>query len=283
MDCGGYLVKEGCFLTTKSSHAKYTFMSEQLKELNTTPSLILVHGGWHGAWCWKKVLPLLHESNIKAIAIDLPGQGMDRKPLHSVQFIDYVNKIVDTALSIDGSVILVGHSSAGTAIAQAAEQLTNRKVLSLVFLDAFMPQSDESVFSLVEKFSASGVNTGALASCMKLSEDKLSTTLDLERVKDLLYHDCTEEDISYAKSHLGPQPLAPQATPAVLTDEVYGNIPKFYILCTEARDFDKSQMPDNLPVVKTFRIPSSHSPFFSRPDQLTGLLKEVYNAGMERM
>lgn len=252
-------------------------MTTNLIAQPSTPTFLLVHGGWHGAWCWNKVLPLLKAKGIKAVAIDLPGQGTDHTPAADVTLDDYVNKVVAAANDIDGPVVLLGHSSGGTVVAQAAEQLTQKKVASLVFLDAFMPLNGESVFSLVEKISSqTDGNTGSvLAQSMIISPDHKTSTLNPDKVQALLYHDCMAADVAYAKEHLGPQPLAPQATPVHLSEKNYGAVPKYYILCTEAKDFDKTKISTNVPCRKIYRLPSSHSPFFSMPDKLVEVLEEI--------
>lgn len=115
---------------------------------------ILVHGGWHGAWCWKKVVPLLEAKGNRVLAIDLPGHGEDKTPAATVTLKDYVQKVVRVANAQTGPVILVGHSMSGVVIAQAGEVLGTGKVAKLVFLDAFMPRNGESVFALAEKAGA---------------------------------------------------------------------------------------------------------------------------------
>lgn len=253
-------------------------MITQLLSQTTKPTLILVHGGWHGAWCWHKVLPLLKAQGINALAIDLPGHGNDTTPAASVTLDHYVQSIVAAAGRIPGPVMLVGHSSGGTPIAQAAEQLTPAKVAALVFLDAFMPQDGESVFSLVEKFQdkTEGNQAPALAASMQFSPDQKTSTLNPDKVAELLYHDCSADDIAFAKARLGPQPLAPQATPVHLTAQHYGVIPKFYILCTEAKDFNKTRMATNVACQRVYRLASSHSPFFSMPGKLVAVLDDIY-------
>jgi alpha-beta hydrolase superfamily lysophospholipase len=52
---------------------------------------ILVHGAWHGAWCWREVVPRLEARGHMANAIDLPGHGADRSPLDTVSLQDYVS------------------------------------------------------------------------------------------------------------------------------------------------------------------------------------------------
>jgi hypothetical protein len=63
----------------------------------------------------------------------------------------------------------------------------------------------------------------------------------------LFYHDCSEEDQKFALSRISKEPIAPLATPLRLTDEVYGVIPKYYILCTESKDMDKTFLSTHVP------------------------------------
>ena len=240
-------------------------------------TFVLIHGAWHGAWCWNKIVPLLESKGHRVIAPDLLGRGNDNSPTAAVTLSGWVNKIVDIAHEQEGTIILLGHSSGGTVIAQAAEVLGPKKVAKLIFLDAFMPLNGESVFSLVEKFptGSTGKKNLSLAESMIFSADQKTCTLDPVRVHQLLYHDCTDEDVAFAKAMLGAQPLAALATPVEVTEKNYGAIPKYFILCTDARDFDKTDIALNTPCRKIYRLKSSHSPFFSMPDELADVLHEI--------
>jgi len=121
-------------------------------------TLILVHGAGHGSWCWKKVVPLLEAKGYKVIALDLPSRGDDTAKLASITLDDDVKSVTDAANAIDGKVILLGHSSGGVVISQAAELLGPEKIDKLIYLDAFLPQNGESVFSLGEKIEESNKN-----------------------------------------------------------------------------------------------------------------------------
>jgi len=76
-------------------------------------TFILIHGSWHSAWNWHKVIPLLEKQGHRAIAIDLPGMGRDKTPIREVKMKTTVEKICDLIDSIEGKVILVGHSKTG--------------------------------------------------------------------------------------------------------------------------------------------------------------------------
>ncbi|NIJ52975.1 alpha/beta hydrolase [Dyadobacter arcticus] len=233
---------------------------------------LLIHGASHGAWAWTKVVPLLLAQGHRVVAIDLPGHSDDKTPAEKVTLDDYVNKVVDVANSQTGPVILVGHSSGGVTIAQTAERLGTAKVEKLIFLDAFLPKNGESVFSLAAKFLPSKPGEATFTNSFIFDQNQATFTLDLAQVANFLYHDCSPADIAFAKANLGKQPVAPFATPVQVTDAIYGAIPKYYIICSEARNGNMSEMAKNVATNKTGTLPTSHSPFFSKPETLTKLM-----------
>lgn len=242
---------------------------------------VLVHGAWHGAWCWYKVVPLLEAKGNKVVAMDLPGHGQDKTTVADVQLSDYVDKVVEVVRSLKGPVILVGHSMAGVVIAQAGEVLGKEKIEQLIFLDAFMPNDGESVFSLAEKAGRANANLSdakpgiSLTESLILSNDQKTSKIKPENAVELFYHDCPAEDIALAQKNLGWQSMACLATPVKVTAARYGAIPKVYILCTAAKDLDKSSLVNNVPSQKVIKLQSSHSPFFSMPDTLVKILDEI--------
>lgn len=80
---------------------------------------------------------------------------------------------------------------------------------------------------------------------------------------------------TFAHKNLCPQSLAVPGTQVHVTDEVYGKIPKYYILCTESKDLDKSILPIRVKCEIVIEIKSSHSPFFSHPEELVNVLSEI--------
>jgi len=234
---------------------------------------ILVHSQWHGSWAYNKIVPILEKKGYRAIAPDLPGHGADPDSTENVTFADCVDRVVSVANAQQGQVILVGHSSGSAVIAQASERLGKSKVASIVCIDGFLPNDGESIFSLAEKYASSG---RPLSKIFRFSSDNKTVSLDLADVKELLYHDCLPEDVNYAKSHLRKSPLSVLATPVKLTSANYGSIPKFYILCTEARDMKKTELSKNVVCKKVYTLPSGHMPQFSMPEKLTEILMAVY-------
>lgn len=243
------------------------------KKASSQKTYLLIHGANDGAWVWKKVVPLLQAQGHRVVAIDLPSHGEDKTPAEKVTLEDYTRKVVDIANAQPGPVILVGHSSGGITIAQAAERLGRYKAEKLIFLDGFLPKNGESALSLAEKFfPPAPAGQPTFEDSFIFDQTGATFTLDTAKVTHFLYHDCSAEDIAFAKSQIGRQPLAPLATPVQLSDASYGAIPKFYIICSEAKNGNMSQMATNMPTQKTVSIATSHSPFFSRPQALADLV-----------
>src|SRR5437660_360832 len=98
---------------------------------------VLIHGDWHGGWCWKKVVPLLRRAGHTVFAPDLPGHGEDKTPLSAItpeSIMQYTYDILDAQKE---PIIFVGHSSGGMLITEAARQQPT-KVKTLVYLSAFL-------------------------------------------------------------------------------------------------------------------------------------------------
>lgn len=88
----------------------------------STPTVVLVHGAWHGGWCWDNVVQELGRHDIDAIAVDLPGHdapGSSKRKWNTLySYADHVRDVVDT---IEGEVVLVGHSMGGLVTQRVLE------------------------------------------------------------------------------------------------------------------------------------------------------------------
>ena len=113
---------------------------------------VLVHGAWHGAWCWKKILPSLWDKGHRAFAVTLTGLGERAHLLSST--IRLATHIEDVAAVIEteelARVVLVGHSYGGLLVTAVADRYAER-IDRLVYLDAIVPRSGESWSSTHEE------------------------------------------------------------------------------------------------------------------------------------
>jgi pimeloyl-ACP methyl ester carboxylesterase len=112
-------------------------------------AFVLVHGAWHGAWCWSRVLPLLRAAGHTAHAVTLTGTGERAHLLHRGITLD--THVTDVVNLVDceelDDVALVGHSYGGLVITGAADRLLARRaspLRCLVYIDAVVPHPGES-------------------------------------------------------------------------------------------------------------------------------------------
>lgn len=254
-------------------------------------TFVLVHGAWHGAWCWDKVAPLLRMSGHRVITIDLPGHGQDSFPIADQNLQTYVNKVVQLIDHQPGKVILVGHSMAGCVISEVAEYRPH-KVKKLVYLAAFLLQNGQSIDSVMSSDLA-----GKYSQASVLSADGKSVTLKPEYAKALFYNDCSEQDTKFALAHLSPEAVEvlgdqvevarksrghfPRVfrAPLNVTQKNWGSIPKVYIktLKDNAVPPDlQRQMLAGFPDTQVYELNTGHSPFFAAPAELTGILLKIH-------
>jgi pimeloyl-ACP methyl ester carboxylesterase len=235
-------------------------------------TFILIHGSWHSAWNWHKVIPLLEKVGHKAIAIDLPGMGKDKTPIAEVKMKSTVQKICELIDSIEGKVILVGHSKNGIMISQAAEYRPY-KIEKLIYLAAYLIPGGKTQI----EYSIQDTE-GWLKPYVIQYPETGSHTLQPEIFKEGLYHDCDDDIAEMAKYILSNEPVESGIAPLQLTDENFGSVPRFYIECREDRavtPFIQRKMYTETPCEKVYSMQTSHSPFFSKPKELSDILCEI--------
>jgi pimeloyl-ACP methyl ester carboxylesterase len=244
-------------------------LSQNIFNMST---FILIHGSWHSAWNWHRLIPLLEKKGHRAIAIDLPGMGRDKTPIQYVTMELSVKKLLDTIDAQEGKVILVGHSKNGVIISQAAEYRPE-KIGKLVYLAAYLIPDGKTQ----AEYSAQDT-AGVLKPYVTRYPETGSHTLQEQIFKEGLYHDCPDDITEAAKCILSHEPVATGVTPLRLTEEHYGRLPRYYIECTEDRavtPFIQQKMYTETPCRKVYTLATSHSPFFSQPQALCGILQEI--------
>ncbi len=238
-------------------------------------TFILVHGSWHSAWNWHKVVPILEAQGHTAIAVDLPAMGRDKTPVQDVTLELSAQKICSIIDSIEGKVVLVGHSKNGIVISQAAEYRPH-KIEKLIYLAAYLIPNGKTQ----AEYSVQDTD-GVLKPFVTRYPELQAHTLQPEIFKEGLYHDCDESITQMAKMILSHEPVATGITPLRLTDENFGSIPRYYIECTQDRavtPFIQQKMYLETPCEKVYQMHTSHSPFFSRPEELCAIFSAIVAA-----
>ncbi|MCV2868782.1 alpha/beta fold hydrolase [Defluviimonas sp. WL0002] len=224
----------------------------------------LVHGSCHGAWCWAEVIAALTRLGHSARAIDLPAHGADRTPPGEATLDRYAAAILG---AIDKPTILVGHSAGGFPVTLAAS-LAPEKITRLIYLCAYVPALGQSIIDL----RRAGPRQ-PLKGVVKADPGGVTYHADPAGARRTFFHDCPEDKAAAAVRLLGPEPIAPQATPLPPGLETPPH-PRHYILCEDDRTIPPEYQAD---MARPFgravtRLPSGHSPFLTAPARLARLL-----------
>ena len=232
-------------------------------------TFLLVHGAWHGAWCWRKLIPALEARGHRGIAFDLPGHGEDRTPPGDVTLEAYAQKTVAMLAGLSEPPMLVGHSMGGMVISAAAERRP-AGVKRLVFLCAGLMKSGETLLDTLADDAGSLLNEA-----MEPSADGLGLVLKPERVREVFYADCGDADVADAIARVCQQASAPVAVPLTLTSANFGHVLRDYIVCKQDRAISPERRRDMIadsPCDRVIEIDRGHSPFLSAPDELADIL-----------
>jgi pimeloyl-ACP methyl ester carboxylesterase len=227
---------------------------------------VLIHGSWHGAWCWYKIVPRLETAGHKAIAPDLPAHGRDWRKHKSVTLDTYVDGVCEILDAQTEPVVLVAHSRGGMVISQAAEERPD-KISQLVYLAAFLIPDDQRVLEYGEQDTESLIRAN-----LDINLQEGCDMLRRKAYRDALYADCSDEDISLCDKLLTPELVQPTMTPLRLTEQRFGRLPRYYIELSQDRAVSAAlqrRMYTQMPCEKVMAIDASHSAYFSRPDELT--------------
>ena len=232
---------------------------------------VLIHGAWHGGWCWEGVIKELERAGHTAEAPTMPGHqpGDDRS---KVTFQDYVNRIVSALKAKTTPVVLVGHSSAGFLLQSAVPKVA-QKVERLVFLNAFILPNGKSQFDLVPPEVAQGMTAAANASPEK------SVPVDEGFVRNMLMAGESKEKQDALIKRLVPQPIALFTTPVNTQEFDKLNIPKFVVFCKGDVSLPPGAylgMAQGLGKHEIIEVEGGHETLFTNPRVVAdGLLKAV--------
>lgn len=220
--------------------------------------VVLIHGAWHGAWCFSALQSELDRRGVPSYAVDLPGHGASTDPLGNFDDdVAEVRKVLHN-LAARGlpAPVLVGHSYGGAVISAASGD--GAPVKSLVYLAAFALHSGESVVSAMSSFPKHDV---ALGAAIRMRDDGTSL-LDAIAARSALYGSCDDRSIDAAIARLSPQPMATMAQPVAVSG--LGIVPSLYVVCSR----DRAVHPVHQEIMamrcsRTIMLDTDHSPFLS--------------------
>ncbi|HEX7388038.1 MAG TPA: alpha/beta fold hydrolase [Castellaniella sp.] len=189
---------------------------------HTPCTYVLVHGAWHGGWCWSRVAERLRSAGHRVFAPTLTGLGERSHLLSSSINLDtFIQDIHNVLIWEDlHDVVLVGHSFGGLVISGVADQLANR-IQRLVYLDAFLLPPGISTFDSLPPETVAKIEQRATATGGILPPRP--TTLGLE----------AEEDIRFVQDRLTPHPIGSYRQALSLEHYLGNGLPITHIRCTQ--------------------------------------------------
>jgi pimeloyl-ACP methyl ester carboxylesterase len=183
---------------------------------------VLIHGSWHGGWCWKRVAPLLRSYGHQVYTPTLTGLG-ERSHLLSkdITLETHVQDIANLLYYEDLlNVVLVGHSYAGMILSYLPNMVSHR-LGTLVYLDGYLPSN------------------GQCAADLWPPEEQIKAQLDMREGRELRSappasaFGIGDQDLSsWVNARLTPHPLRTYMQPAPSRASIECHVPCTYIHCT---------------------------------------------------
>lgn len=241
--------------------------SSNAQNKSQQPVFVLVHGAWHGGWCWEKVSEKLSAEGNLVYTPTLSGMGENKNTLDStINLNTHINDIVNLIVKKDlHHVILVGHSYAGVVISGVADRIPER-LEKLVYLDALLVENGQSVFSVNPKESQDSFTKTAM---------DFDKGLSIPAPPSSWFGLTDSIAVKLTNDRLTSQPFKTFTQPLVLKYPYGNHLPLIYIACRNpelavleqyARKTRKSK------AWKYYELNTGHDAMISMPAELTTLL-----------
>ncbi|MGZ3411539.1 MAG: alpha/beta fold hydrolase [Xanthobacteraceae bacterium] len=229
-------------------------------------TFVLVHGAWHGGWCWQRVAKLLRERGHDVFAPTLTGVCESSHLLNpnidlDTHISDVVNLIKWNELK---DVVIVGHSYGGMVISGVAEKAENA-IGSFVMLDAFYPDNGKSL-----------VDYAAPPTSDAISEAQAKGAISIPPRSAAMFH-VNAKDVAWVDRQCTPQPIKTLTQKLALTGARERIARKAYIRASTYPNgpFDAAKAKAKQNGWRIFDVACGHDAMVDEPARLTEILIEV--------
>jgi pimeloyl-ACP methyl ester carboxylesterase len=231
-------------------------------------AIVLVHGAWHGGWCYRRVADLLRGAGHRVYTPTLTGLG-ERSHLltPSVNLTTHIADITNMIRWEDlRQIILVGHSYGGIVVTGVADEMADR-ISALVYLDAFLPTAGKSFHDIVPAELAEAQVHSASASNGQSVPPIPAAAFNVN-----------EADRTWADSLFTPHPLRTLTQPIELSGNHARIAYKSYVLATKNpiplfQDFARSMRND--PACNSYELPCGHDVMIDLPMETAAIIQQA--------
>jgi pimeloyl-ACP methyl ester carboxylesterase len=225
--------------------------------------IVLVHGSYHGAWCWDLIRPDLERLGHRVITPDLPVSDPAAGAAYA--------QVVADAIEPGTQPVLVGHSMGGLVIPLVAAL---RPVRRLVFLAAFLPSPNESANDQRSTGTLDPLVTPTTAEWTDLGDDVWM--VGPHTATEIFFHDASPEVADWATKRLRPQAYRVMNETTPLT--AWPDVECRSIVCLDDRAINpawvRTAARERLGT-ESVEIAGGHSPFMTRPTEFAELLDSL--------
>ncbi|WP_394678540.1 alpha/beta fold hydrolase [uncultured Sphingobacterium sp.] len=241
-------------------------LSSYAQKQSRLPTYVLVHGAWHGGWCWQFVAQRLTDAHNIVYTPTLTGLG-ERKHLidPSVDIDTHIQDIINLIEMEDlHDVYLVGHSYAGAVIAGVADRIPSR-LHKLIFLDAMIIEDGQSPISLQPK------------AVQEVQLKNIQRKENFAPFDVALFGVTAPNMVSWVKDRLSPQPFGTFAQQLCLKNPYGNGLPLVYIACTDPqlpimKEMSKKVQSDHKFNWHYREIATGHDAMLTEPKKLADML-----------
>lgn len=231
-------------------------------------TFVLVHGGFHGGWCWSRVATLLRA---RSHVVHTPTQTGCGERSHLLSRAITLDTFVDDILGVLRwedlhDVVLVGHSFGGIVVTGVADRVPQR-IRQLIYLDSLILENGQCAFDLLEPATVQS----------RLQAAKANDGVWIDPPPPGFFGVSDPEQQAFLQDRLTPHPLGTYTSPLVLQHPVANGLPAVYVHCTQplyggltrTRDWVRSS---GMPEVE---LATGHDAMVSAPEALAALLLEL--------
>jgi pimeloyl-ACP methyl ester carboxylesterase len=230
-------------------------------------TFVLVHGAWHGGWCWSRVASILRGRGHTVFTPTQSGLG-ERSHLLS-RSIDLEVVVTDVVNVLEWEdlrdVVLVGHSFGGNAISGAADRMPDR-IRQLIYLDAVIQENGQSAFDQLP-------NELVQARTKAAQESSEGLSLPTPPASAFCITDVAQT--AWVERRLTPHPFATYTSPLKLSKPVGNGLPTSYVVCTDPiyKPLEASRKWVTAHSWKMLEIAAGHDAMVIAPDLVAALLE----------